>query len=79
MPIYQTAHYQVNERAIEEVKVAITGFVDHVRANEPGTRLYAAWQREDDPTRFVHLFIFEDEGAQTAHRESDRPYTRMMR
>ena len=62
MPIYQTAHYQVNDIAVEDVKA--------VRANEPGTRLYAAWQQEDDPTRFVHLFIFEDEAAQTAHGES---------
>lgn len=70
MPIYQTAHYQVNETAVEDVKAAIVEFVDHVRANEPGTRLYAAWQKDDDPTRFVHLFIFEDGAAQTAHGES---------
>jgi quinol monooxygenase YgiN len=70
MPIYQTAHYQVNEIAVEDVKAAIVEFVHYVRANEPGTRLYAAWQQVDDPTRFVHLFIFEDEAAQTAHGES---------
>jgi quinol monooxygenase YgiN len=44
--------------------------VQYVRANEPGTRLYAAWQEDDDPTRFVHLFIFEDETAQAAHGDS---------
>jgi quinol monooxygenase YgiN len=71
MPIYQTAHYQVNERAIEEVEAAIAAFVDYVRTNEPRTRLYAAWQHEDDPTRFEHLFIFEDEDAHTVHSESD--------
>jgi quinol monooxygenase YgiN len=70
MPIYQTAHYRVNERAIEEVKAAIAEFVDYVRASEPGTRLYAAWQQENDPTRFVHLFIFDDEDAQTIHSGS---------
>ena len=70
MPIYQTAHYQVNETAVEDVKAAIVEFVLYVRANEPDTRLYAAWQQEDEPTRFVHLFIFEDEAAQTAHGES---------
>ncbi len=70
MPIYQTAHYQVNEAAVAEVKAAIVEFVDHVRASEPGTRLYAAWQQRDDPTRFVHLFIFEDEAAQDAHSVS---------
>lgn len=71
MPIYQTACYQVNERAIDDVRAAIAEFVAYVRANEPRTRLYAAWQQQDDPTTFVHLFIFEDEAAQTAHSESD--------
>ena len=70
MAIYQTAYYQVNEAAVAEVKAAIDAFVDYVRASEPATRLYAAWQREDDPTRFVHLFIFEDEAAQAAHSGS---------
>ena len=70
MTIYQTAHYQVDEAAVAEVKAAIVEFVDHVRTDEPGTRLYAAWQQEDDPTRFVHLFIFEDEAAQEAHSGS---------
>jgi acetaldehyde dehydrogenase (acetylating) len=50
MPIHQTAHYQVNESADEDVKAAIVEFVRYVKANEPGTRLYAAWQQEDDPT-----------------------------
>ena len=67
MPIYQTAHYQVKDAAVEGVKSAIVEFVDYVRANEPGTSLYSAWQQEDDPTRFVHLFIFEDETAQSTH------------
>ena len=70
MRIYQTATYQVNEAAVDDVKAAIAEFVDHVRANEPGTKLYAAWQQQDDPTRFVHLFVFEDAGAQEAHSRS---------
>ena len=32
--------------------------------------MYAAWEPQDDPTRFVHLFIFEDEDAQRTHSES---------
>lgn len=71
MPIYQTATYRVNEDAVEEVKAAIVEFVDYVRANEPGTRLYAAWQQAEDPTRFIHLFTFEDADAQAAHGRSD--------
>lgn len=69
MPIYQTAHYQVAPGAVAQVKAAIDEFVRYVRENEPGTRFYAAWQEQDDPTRFVHLFIFAD---QRAHKEHGR-------
>ncbi len=71
MAIYQTAHYQVKPQAVDKVKRAIEEFVRYVQANEPGTRMYAAWQQQDNPTRFVHLFIFEDETAQTLHSESE--------
>lgn len=33
--------------------------------------MYLAWQQKDDPTRFLHLFIFEDAAAQARHGESD--------
>jgi len=71
MPIYQTAHYHVTAASVETVRAAIEEFVAYVAANEPGSRLYSAWQQADDPTRFVHLFIFEDRAAQDAHSESD--------
>jgi len=61
MPIRQIAHYQVKPAAVGAVKAAVAEFVEHVKANEPGTRLYMAWQQADDPTRFAHFFIFEDE------------------
>jgi quinol monooxygenase YgiN len=70
MPIYQTAHYQVEPGAVAEVKAAIEEFVRYVRENERGTTFYAAWQQQDDPTRFVHLFTFEDEAAHQAHGRS---------
>jgi quinol monooxygenase YgiN len=71
MPIYQTAQYQVEPDAVTAVKAAIEEFVRYVRENEPGTRLYAAWQQKQDPTRFVHLFIFEDEAAHQTHGSSE--------
>ena len=71
MAIYTIAHYQVNPRAIDKVKRAIEEFVSYVKANEPGTRSYAAWQQKDDPTRFVHFFIFADEAAHATHGESE--------
>jgi quinol monooxygenase YgiN len=33
--------------------------------------MYTSWQQQDDPTRFVHLFIFEDDAARKAHGGSD--------
>ena len=70
MPIYQTAHYQVNEAAVPQVLQAIEGFVRYVAENEPGTEMYVAWQQQDDPTRFVHLFKFADQAAHRTHGES---------
>jgi quinol monooxygenase YgiN len=71
MPIYEIAHYQVNSKAVDKVKGAIEEFVRYFKANEPGTRSYAAWQQKDDPTRFVHIFIFADEAAQVIHSQSE--------
>ena len=71
MPIQQTATYQVKPQAIDKVMRAIEEFVRYVKANEPGTQMYVAWQQQDEPTRFIHLFIFRDEAAQTIHSESE--------
>jgi quinol monooxygenase YgiN len=70
MPIYQTARYQVKPAAVDKVKRAIEEFVRYIADNEPGSRFYAAWQQQDDPTTFLHLFIFEDEAAHRAHGNS---------
>ena len=70
MPIYQTAHYQVNPRAVDKVKTAVVEFVDYVTEHEPGTRIYTVWQEEGDPTKFVHLFEFADEAAHRVHGSS---------
>jgi quinol monooxygenase YgiN len=69
--IYQTAHYRVKASGVDRVKQAIEAFVRYVEDREPGTRMYAAWQQKDDPTRFVHLFIFADAAAMTRHSESE--------
>jgi quinol monooxygenase YgiN len=70
MPMYTIAQYQVRPSGVDKVKRAIEDFVQHVRANEPDTRMYWAWQQDDDPTRFVHFFIFENEAAHQAHSQS---------
>jgi quinol monooxygenase YgiN len=68
--IRQLARYQVHPEALEKVLAAIREFVAFVRANESGTMRYEVWQERDDPTRFVHIFIFRDAEADKLHSES---------
>jgi quinol monooxygenase YgiN len=70
MAIYQAASYRVKPAAVAKVKQAIEEFVRHVQANEPGTHMYLAWQEKDDPVRFNHFFIFENEAAHALHSKS---------
>ncbi|MDR3471489.1 MAG: antibiotic biosynthesis monooxygenase [Devosia sp.] len=70
MPVQTIAEYSVRASGIAKVKRAIADFLPYIEANEPGTKVYAAWQRQDDPTRFVHVFIFEDEAARQIHGAS---------
>ena len=71
MPIYETGEYRVKASGVNKVKQAIKEFVAYVQANEPGTHMYLAWQQKNDPTHFLHLFIFENAAAQTRHGESE--------
>lgn len=71
MRIRQTARYAVEPGSVEAVLEAIRAFVDHVRANEPGTVTYRVWHEVDEPTRFVHLIEFEDEAARDRHASSE--------
>jgi quinol monooxygenase YgiN len=71
MAIYQTGGYRVKESGVGKVKDAIKDFVSYVKANEPGTLMYLAWQQKDDPTQFLHFFIFQDAAAQALHGESE--------
>jgi quinol monooxygenase YgiN len=71
MPVFQSGAYQVEPAAVGKVKQAIKDFVEYVQSGEPGTQMYLAWQHKDDPTRFIHLFIFADEAAHTRHSQSE--------
>lgn len=71
MTIQTIAEYKVRAEGIETVRRAIQEFVPFVKASEPGTRMYLAWQKRSDPTRFVHFFIFENEAARDAHSRSE--------
>jgi quinol monooxygenase YgiN len=68
--IRQLARYQVRPGALERSLAAIHEFVAYVRANEPGTLRYEVWQERNDPTRFVHIFVFRDAEADRIHFES---------
>jgi quinol monooxygenase YgiN len=68
--IRQLARYQVRPESVERCLEAIHRFVAYVRAHEPGTLRYDVWRESQDPTRFVHVFIFRNEEAHRAHSSS---------
>lgn len=68
--VRQLAHYQVRPQELEACLAAIREFVAYVRDNEPGTLRYDVWQQRNDPTRFVHVFVFRDAEADRIHSES---------
>jgi quinol monooxygenase YgiN len=68
--IRQLARYQVRPQALGRCLAAIHEFVAYVRTNEPGTLRYEVGQEHNDPTRFVHSFVFRDAEADKIHSES---------
>jgi|SRR5215471_1815636 len=71
MAIFQIAEYEVKPEAVDKVKHAIQAFVHDVEENQPGTLIYTAWRQRQQPTRFTHFFVFEDELARQAHSRSE--------
>lgn len=71
MSIYMTARFEVQKEALDVCQQVIQDFVDYVRANEPETVLYTSLQEKENPTRFLHYFIFRDEQAREIHSNSD--------
>jgi quinol monooxygenase YgiN len=68
--IRQLARYQVRPEGLTHCLVAIHEFVAYIRGNEPGTLRYDVWQERDDPTRFVHIFVFRNAQAHRIHSDS---------
>ena len=64
------ARNQVRPESVELCLAAIHEFVVSIRLNEAGTLHYEVWQELDDPTRFVHIFVFRDADADQIHSES---------
>ena len=71
MAIYGTARFSVKPEALDRCRSVIEEFVAYVRDNEPGTKLYLSLQDAEEPTRFLHVMIFEDEAAENIHTNSE--------
>jgi quinol monooxygenase YgiN len=70
--VANTAAFAVRPESVARCEEVIREFVDGVTREEPGTRLYVSLHEARDPTRFVHVMVFDDEAAAAAHREADR-------
>lgn len=69
--IRELARYEVRPDALDQCLAAIHEFVAYVRSNEPGALRYEVWQEIENPTRFVHIFVWRDAEANRIHGESE--------
>ncbi len=70
MSIYQTARFEVKNEALEICQQAICLFVEYVHDHEPDTLSYFSLQENENPTKFLHVFIFRDAKARDVHSNS---------
>lgn len=68
--VARTARFTVHPEARERCEAAIRELVAAVE-KEPGTRLYVALRASGDPSRFLHLMLFDDERAEEGHRHAE--------
>jgi len=66
--IARTAEFVVKKGKLNKVKEAIDQFVRTVHVSEPGTRMYLSFQDEENEFKFLHVMIFESEGAEKKHQ-----------
>jgi quinol monooxygenase YgiN len=71
MPIYKTAHFQIQADQLDNAKAAVQTFLEYIRANEPDTLVYSAVQSAEDETQFLHFMGFRDAAAEEKHRSSE--------
>jgi quinol monooxygenase YgiN len=68
--IARTAEFVVKKGKLNKVKEAIDQFVRAVHVSEPGTRMYVSLQDEENELKFLHVMIFESEGAEKKHQSA---------
>jgi quinol monooxygenase YgiN len=66
----KTARFTVHPDAREPCEAATREFVSALDS-EPGTRVYVALRERGDPTRFLHVMVFDDEAADERHRQAE--------
>ena len=74
MAIATTAAFAVRPESLARCEEVIRNFVDDVTSEKAGTRVYVSLRERRDPTRFVHVMVFEDEAAEAAHRDAERTH-----
>ncbi|MSP12077.1 MAG: antibiotic biosynthesis monooxygenase [Chloroflexi bacterium] len=71
MAIYRTAQFKVRLEGLARCEAAIQEFIQYIAEAEEGTLQYISLQDEEDPTSFLHVFIFGDAAAQELHSSSE--------
>ena len=66
----KTARFVIHPEARQSCEAAMREFLSAVDG-EPGTRIYVALRERGDPTRFLHVMVFEDEAADERHRHAE--------
>jgi quinol monooxygenase YgiN len=72
--IHMMAIFKVKVDKVDDVRLAVTEFVDAVKENEPGTLFYESYQGKGDLS-FFHLMTFEDGVAEELHRQTSHMTT----
>ncbi len=67
--IHMMALYRVKMDKVDEVRLAVSEFIEAVRENEPGALFYESYQGKGDLS-FFHLMTFEDGVAEELHRQT---------
>jgi quinol monooxygenase YgiN len=66
--VAKTAEFTVKKGKLKIMKEAIDQFVRTVHVSEPGTRMYISLQDEENEFKFLHIMIFESDGAEKKHQ-----------